>query len=165
MADVSDATNAANLASAEQLVQINLGLDGTAQSDWTQPQMISYIQGLSQQINSNPGAFNDATVTNAANISATNLNSLNLEDSDFSWTDFGQDLETNATNAAGGLVSIGNGISNALSSLGNTITSLGNAASNTATLAQWALPAILVAAVIFAFNTKKASVKGVSVST
>lgn len=165
MADVSDATNAANLGSAEQLVQINLGLDGTPQSSWTQDQMISYLQGLTAQINSNPSAFNDATISSASNISGTNLNSLALEDPSFDWSQFGSDLEDNASSAGNSLVSIGNGVSSALSSLGQTIASLGNAASNTATLAQLAIPAILVAVVFFAFKTNKASYKGASFSS
>jgi len=119
---------------------------------------------LSQGILQYPTEFNDATISNATNIGGSNLNSLATQDSSFDWSDFGSDIEDNATALGNTVAGIGTATSNALSSLSSTLSSLGNAASNTATLAQWAVPAILVAVVIFAFNTRKASYKGASLS-
>lgn len=162
--DVDAATNAANLGSAENLVQINLGLDGTPQSEWTQDQMISYLQGLSSTIAANPTAFSNSTIDTATTIGSSNLNSLELQDPSFSWDDFGTDFENNVVAAGNSVAAVGTGTLSALQSLGQTIANVGNAAKNTSTLAQWALPAALVIAVILfsKSNSISANRSGVS---
>lgn len=161
---VDSTTNAANLASAENLVQINLGLDQIPQSQWSQDQMISYLQGLSSTINQYPTEFDSQTVANASTIGSSNLSDLALQDPSFSWSDFGSALEDNAAAAGNNVAALGQGISNAVNSIGSTISSLGTAASNTATIAQWALPAALVLLVYLLSQTKSGSVsaKGLS---
>jgi hypothetical protein len=155
---VSAATNAANVASASNLVEINLGLDQIPQSQWTQAQMISYLQGLSAMIIANPSEFTAQELASAQQISGSNLNSLQLQDSSISLSDIGTALESSASAAGTSLVNLGNGISNVISSTGDALTKLGNAASNTASVAEIAIPAILIIGVILLFQTKSASV-------
>jgi hypothetical protein len=155
---VSDTQNAANLASAENLTQINLGLDQIPQSQWTQPQMISYLQGLSSTIQSNPNAFNAATLSSANAVAGSNLNNLQLQDPSFSWSDFGTQVENNAVAAGNSVVAVGQAAQSALQSVASTVSNLGTAASNTAAVAQWALPALLVIGVYLIANAKKLSV-------
>lgn len=162
---VDDATNSANLASAENLIKINLGLDGIDPSDWTSAQMTQYLQGLSAEIVANPSSFNSQTVTNAQNIGSTNLNDLaNIVDSDPTVSDYWSALQDASNQQAG---QINNLLGTAGSAVSNLVNAVGNAAkavSNTASAAQWLLPAAAILLVVFLAQSNKVSAKGFSLS-
>jgi hypothetical protein len=115
------------IAQLRQFVGAQIGLpdsfDGsmTAYGNLAREQQIELTQGMIAYIQSNPGSFTPAQVE-TARIEAPRAATLTPEDTSFSFSAFFNELETNAGNVIGApLVSIGNGVSQAVNLVGTLL--------------------------------------------
>lgn len=150
MPAISDAQNAANLATADNFVAINLGLDLTPSSEWTQTERVNYAQGVAAQIKQYPAQFNDETVRLAGIVSGANTaDLLTVSDTSFDWDTFTDSLDQTADDQ-------GNAVLGMLNNLGSAVSDVVQGVTNAASATQWALPVGVVLIVfLLAQNTEK----------
>lgn len=109
---------AANRKSAINLALTQSGLNDKPKSDWTFEERGNYNKTLAGIIAKNPDAFDPQDVITAKDIEKKDYSPL--ASTDFSFSDFGDEIGNNANNLVGKpLVNLGNAVSNAANILGS----------------------------------------------
>lgn len=156
---VDDTTNAMNLASADNLARISVGIDMYDPADWTQDERVQYLKAFATIITTYPTEFNAQTLASAQTILAHPAQDLTTATQDASdeWNTLTYTLSQNFNNVvATPAANIGQAIVNTLNSsaavLSNAASTAANVSSslNTASnLSQYLLPAAIVVVFIY----------------
>ncbi len=163
--------NLGNLGSAANLAAIDLGLDLTPASQWSQDQRISFLRGLANKILSYPASFDAQTLNSANVILGQNFNGMHLDDFVNTSPDgsasvakiFVDSLADGVLGGAQSVANIGTGalnivnkVASGASNLGDAAANLAQAANNASSSTSWLLPIGLIALIgILALNTEE----------
>lgn len=109
----------ANRKSASNVIKIQLNLDQTANSDWTYDQRTQYDKALAAYILAHPAAFASQDIQTAQKVKSTDYSPL--DDTDFSYSDFGNEVVNNVVDAGTKVASIGTGVLNTANLVGKIL--------------------------------------------
>lgn len=153
---ITDQQNLQNLGSASNLARYHLNLDLTPVADWTDVEMVAYLEEFKNIILAHPGSFNEQSLATAAYIDRKNLQDLLSPD----WfSSEYQDLRTlkyelqnNVMDAGDDLARLGSGALNLLGSIGGAATNVGTSAENATGAASLLIPVIGLAILYIIIN-------------
>lgn len=120
---------AANTKSAINLALKETALDGKAKTEWTYEERAKYNKALADIIATYPDRFAPSQVTQAKAVEMADYSPL--ASSDFSFSDFGEEVLNNAVSAGESVAGVGQGVL------------------STFKLAKWVIPAAGIALVVF----------------
>lgn len=153
---ISDIQNLQNLGSASRLAMYHLGLDLTPVAEWSDVDMVSYLEEFKNIILAHPESFNEQSMITAHYVDAKNMQDLLEPD----WLNgeyqalrtMKYELQNSVFDAGDDLASLGRGALNLLGSVGRAGTNVGESAEKATGAASLLIPVIALAVLYIIVN-------------